>query len=293
MHRIICLLVLLVAGMPPALSPQGSSISIKVARKARSLQPGELVVVTAEASRPLSDLHADAFGHDFPLFTEDGGTNWTGLVGIDLDTRPGEYDLKLHGSDRQGAAAESIEKLAVVGKAFPTRSLTVDQKFVTPPPEAQKRIQEESERVRAILNSVDPQKYWRDAFMVPVPGAPISAFGKRSVYNRQTRSSHAGTDFRAATGTPIRAPNAGRIVLAAGLYYSGNTVIIDHGLGLFSYLGHMSSILVTQGSEVQTGQVVGKAGATGLVTGPHLHWAVRLAGTRIDPLSLLSLLGNL
>ncbi len=285
-----------IAGMPGSLRPQGSSgiagISIQVTRNARSLQPGELVLIHAEVSRPLAELLASAFGRDFPLFTEDDGLNWTGLIGIDLDTRAGTYDLKLHGRDLQSAAAGSNEKIAVSVKTFPTRKLTVDQKFVTPPPEAQKRIKEESEKVRAILDSVNPQRYWRDAFMVPVPGEPISSFGKRSVYNGQTRSAHSGTDFRAATGTPIRAPNAGRVALAQNLYYSGNTVIIDHGLGLYSYLGHMSSISVSPGSQVQTGQVVGKAGATGLVTGPHLHWSVRLAGTRIDPLSLISLLGG-
>lgn len=276
-------------GMPP---PANTGISIRVTRKARSLQPGEIVLIKAEASQALAELGALAFGHEFPMFTEDNGLNWTGLVGIDLDTRPGAYDVELRGHDPQGAAAGSRETITITGKNFPTRELTVDEKFVTPPPEALARIKEESERVRAILDSVSLQRYWRDAFTVPVPGPPISSFGKRSVYNGQRRSAHSGTDFRAASGTPIQAPNAGRIVLAANLYYSGNTVIIDHGLGLYSYLGHLSSISVEQGSQVQAGQVVGKAGATGLVTGPHLHWSVRLVGTRVDPLSLITLLGT-
>jgi len=287
MLRNLCLAIALLtwlSGQPPP--------SLKITRKARSLQPGEIVLVNAEASQPMAGLRAVAFGHEFPMFTNENGVNWTGLIGIDLDTKPGTYDLVLRGRDRTGAETESAEKIVVAAKSFPTRELTVDEKFVTPPAEVLARIKEESEKVRVVLETVTPQRYWRDEFTVPVAGPAISAFGKRSVYNGQRRSSHTGTDFRAATGTPVRAPNAGRVALAENLYYSGNTVIIDHGLGLFSYLGHLSSISAKPGAAVEAGQVVGKAGATGLVTGPHLHWAVRLAGTRVDPLSLLSLLGR-
>lgn len=288
MVRNLCLAIALLTWF----SGHTMSPSIKVTRRARSLQPGEIVLVKAETSQPMSEFRALAFGHEFLMFTDDNGLVWTGLIGIDLDTKPGTYEIAVHGHDREGTETKSAETITIVGKSFPTRELTVDEKFVTPPAEVLARIKEESERVRAILETVSPQRYWRDAFAVPVAGPPISAFGKRSVYNGQRRSAHTGTDFRAASGTPVHAPNAGRIALAANLYYSGNTVIIDHGLGLYSYLGHLSSISVEPGAQVEAGQVVGKAGATGLVTGPHLHWAVRLAGTRVDPLSLLSLLGQ-
>jgi murein DD-endopeptidase MepM/ murein hydrolase activator NlpD len=92
-------------------------------------------------------------------------------------------------------------------------------------------------------------------------------------------------------GTPIRAPNAGRVVVARGLYFSGNTVLIDHGLGLFSLLAHLSDFDVQEGDQISPGQIVGRVGATGRVTGPHLHWAVRANGARVDPLSLLDVLG--
>jgi murein DD-endopeptidase MepM/ murein hydrolase activator NlpD len=119
-----------------------------------------------------------------------------------------------------------------------------------------------------------------------------SAFGTRSVFNGKSRNAHSGADFLSPAGTPIHAPNSGRIVVARPLYFSGNTVIIDHGLGLFSMLAHLSVIDVREGDRVSTGQVVGKVGATGRVTGPHLHWTVRAADARVDPLSLLALLGK-
>lgn len=269
-----------------------AGVDIKVSHQARSLQPGEVVLLEVESLQPLRQLRAAVFGHEFPCFAEGDGFKWTGLVGIDLDTKPGRYMIKLSGSDTNGQPVASQDELVVTAKKFPTRELTVDEKFVNPPPEAQARIKQESERVSVIFNKVAPQRYWRGPFHVPVPGPPISEFGKRSIYNGQPRSPHTGTDFQGAIGTPIKAPNAGKVVLAANLYYSGNTIIIDHGLGMYSYFGHLSAFSVHEGDEVIQDQIVGKVGATGLVTGPHLHWSVRLVGTRVDPLSLLSLLGK-
>jgi murein DD-endopeptidase MepM/ murein hydrolase activator NlpD len=126
----------------------------------------------------------------------------------------------------------------------------------------------------------------------PVPSTVASHFGARSSFNGQARSPHSGADFPSPTGAPIAAPNAGRVVLARDLYFSGNTVILDHGLGLFSLLAHLSVIAVHEGDRVATGQEIGKVGATGRVTGPHLHWGVRAGGARVDPLGVLTVLGR-
>jgi murein DD-endopeptidase MepM/ murein hydrolase activator NlpD len=258
----------------------------------RSLQPGEAVFFEIRSARPLKGLTVKAFDREFRAFTDDSGRNWKGLIGIDLETRPGRYHVRLNGIDTGGAAVAAMETLVVRDKKFPTRELTVDAKFVTPPAAVQARIQKESATVTAIFASISQERLWRGRFIVPVPGKVISAFGKRSVYNGKPRSPHTGTDFRGATGTPIKAPNTGRVVLAANLYYSGNTVILDHGMGLYSYMGHMVSFSVRKGDLVQRGDLIGKVGATGRVTGPHLHWTVRLAGSRIDPLSLIDVLRN-
>jgi len=125
-----------------------------------------------------------------------------------------------------------------------------------------------------------------------VPGEANSGFGTRSIFNGEPRSAHSGADFLSGTGTPVKAPNAGRIVAARDLYFTGNTVIIDHGMGLFSMLAHLSRLDVREDEVVTAGQVVGAVGATGRVTGPHLHWALRAGGARVDPVSLLALLGE-
>jgi murein DD-endopeptidase MepM/ murein hydrolase activator NlpD len=258
----------------------------------RSLQPGEVILFESRSPRPLKQLRLIAFSREFPAYTEDGGLKWTGLAGIDLDIKPGQYTVELSGTDSDGARLTGSSVLTVTAKKFPTRSLRVDEKYVTPSPGVLARIEAERARVNEIFASTLPERLWTGVFRLPVPGPVISAFGKRSIYNGKPRSPHSGTDFRGAAGTPIRAPNAGIVVLAADLYYSGKTVILDHGMGLYSYLGHMSRISVKERDRVKAGDIVGRVGSTGVATGPHLHWTVRLSTSRVDPMSLIDLLGK-
>ena len=115
-------------------------------------------------------------------------------------------------------------------------------------------------------------------------------FGKRRILNGQAGSPHGGLDLPGVTGTPVYAAQSGRIVLAEELFFPGNTVIIDHGLGIYTFYGHLSEIAVKVGDEVSTGALLGKVGATGRVTGPHLHWAVSVNRARVDPLQIVKLL---
>jgi murein DD-endopeptidase MepM/ murein hydrolase activator NlpD len=275
-----------------AINPDAQDKTITFVHRERSLQPGELVLIEAVSSRPLLHLVIKAFDRQFPAFSEDNGLGWVGLMGIDLETKAGRYEVELEGTATNGKRVAASGYLKVAAKQFPIRELTVDEKFVTPPAKVLSRIKSERERVDSIFAVTTPTRFWNGSFLLPVPGEVISAFGKRSIYNRKPRSPHSGVDFRGVTGTPVRAPSAGRVVLAAELYYSGNTVILDHGLGLYSYFGHLSGFDVKEGAMVKSGDLIGKVGATGLVTGPHLHWTVRLVGSRIDPLSLVNILGG-
>ncbi|MBN1566701.1 MAG: peptidoglycan DD-metalloendopeptidase family protein [Acidobacteria bacterium] len=268
------------------------SAEITLVHKERSLQPGEAVLVEMQSSQPLQNLHVEAFGRQFPAFPENGKMVWTGILGIDLEIKPGRYAMTVKGAASDGSSVTARKYLQIIGKKFPARHLSVDEKFVSPGKKALARIEAERKKVNAIFASVTPEKIWSGRFEPPVPGKVISEFGKRSIYNGKPRSPHSGVDLKGATGTPIRAPNAARVVLAEDLYYSGNTIILDHGLGLFSYLAHLSEYLVKEGDRVKPGDLIGKVGATGRVTGPHLHWTVRLIGTRVDPLSLIEILGE-
>lgn len=256
---------------------------------ARSVQPGEVVQLRFRSTLPLDRAEVRIFDRTFPFYRDDDGF-WKALVGIDLGTQPGEYRAELRAWETGGHPSTAAYPLEVKSKQFPTRRLTVDQKFVNPPQAELPRIRRESKRVSEIFATVTPARLWRGPFSRPVPGAATSSFGKRSILNGKPRSPHTGTDFDADSGTPVTAPNGGEVVLADNLYYSGNTVILDHGQGLYSYLAHLSEIDVREGDPVKKGQTVGRVGATGRVTGPHLHWTLRLLRTRVDPLSLMAVL---
>jgi murein DD-endopeptidase MepM/ murein hydrolase activator NlpD len=260
--------------------------ALQISAQSRSLQPGELVVLTI-AAPPGTSLKIRAFERDVAAIREDDRT-WLALVGIDLDEKPGTYPLLVTADDGDHA----VYTVTVTPRRFPTRKLTVDPDFVTPPASEQARIEREAALVASLYRSSAARALWHGPFVRPVPQAANSAFGTHSVFNGVPRSAHGGADFLSPAGQPVKAPNAGLVVLARGLYFSGNTVIIDHGLGLFSMLAHLSAFDVHEGDLVADGQIVGRVGATGRVTGPHLHWAVRVGGARVDPLSVLALLGT-
>ena len=247
------------------------------------------MVLTIVTAVPTTSVHVRAFGRDLRPFAVDAKT-WRVLVGIDLETAPRTYPVAIEAGDTP-AVARATHRLVVIPRKFPTRTLTVDPAFVNPPASALPRIERETAELNQLWASSAATRLWDGPFSRPVPDAANSAFGTRTILNGEPRSPHSGADFNSGTGTPIKAPNAGRVVVAGDRYFTGNTVMIDHGLTLFSLFAHLSEIDVHVGDVVKTDDVVGKVGATGRVTGPHLHWSVRVNGARVDPLSLLSVLG--
>jgi murein DD-endopeptidase MepM/ murein hydrolase activator NlpD len=256
----------------------------------RALRPGELVVVTIKVEGETARVHVKAFRRDIPAYKTDDGW-WRALVGIDLDQRPGRYVIEAE-ADVNGTMLRQTRALTVLARKFPTRNLRVNPSFVNPSPNELERIRDDQKFLSDVYARPSANRLWSAGFVRPVPGEANSSFGTRSVFNGEPRRPHGGTDFLSPGGTPIKAPNAGRIVCARDLYFTGNTVIIDHGLGMFSMLAHLSRIDVKEGDAVRQAQVVGLVGATGRVTGSHLHWALSISGARVDPLSLLALLGN-
>jgi murein DD-endopeptidase MepM/ murein hydrolase activator NlpD len=276
------LLGLLFAGRGRA----ASAVEVQVA--ARSVSPGELVVLTITDARATS-VDVRVFGRKTSAYSLRAGV-WQALVGIDLDQKPGSYTAAVEA--RAGADVDrGAATLAVKPRTFATRSLRVDPDFVNPPDAVLARIRREATLINDVTGRSVPDRLWSTSFVRPVPDAANSRFGTRSIFNGEARRPHGGADFLSAAGTPVHAPNAGRVVVARELYFTGNTVIIDHGLGVVSLLAHLSSMEVGEGRVVTAGELVGRVGATGRVTGPHLHWGITVAGARVDPLSVLALLG--
>jgi murein DD-endopeptidase MepM/ murein hydrolase activator NlpD len=268
---------------------------LRVTVNARALQPGEVVrldIETNKAGAAVTDVTATAFGRPLPV-TPVGDGHWRALVGIDLDVEAGPHGVTFTLREGGGPRTSQTETLQVEGKTFPTRTLKVDPRFVQPPKAALARIERDRVRLAAVFAKSAPAPLWDHRFIMPVKSSVISSFGVRSVFNGELRQPHGGADLASPAGTPIEAPNAGRVVLAGDLYFTGNTVVIDHGAGLYSLLAHLSKIAVREGDPIDRGALVGAVGATGRVTGPHLHWTVRLGGARVDPVSLVTVLESL
>jgi len=276
--------IAVILSMPAMRARQPADVRITLQGRAR--QPGEVMRLTVACGCSDAAVKATAFAHDIPLAR--AGDTWQGLIGIDLDVRPGSYAVAVVITPAGAPPITTSRAFVVAAKRFPTRRLRVAPKYVDPPAGEVARILNEAAILNAIYEKVTAPHEWPRAFHAPVDVAANSAFGSRSVFNGQERSPHSGADFPAPEGTPVSAPAAGVVALAAPLYFTGNTVVIDHGLGVVSVLAHLSAMTVSTGDRVEAGQLVGRVGATGRVTGAHLHWSVRLNGARVDPLSLIA-----
>jgi murein DD-endopeptidase MepM/ murein hydrolase activator NlpD len=227
-------------------------------------------------------------GHTVPCVK--GAHGWWTVIGIDLDRPPGRDAATVSYRFGDGHVETDALEVVVEPKTFPTTELSVEQRYVELSPEDQSRAAREAAEIEGIYATVTEPALWSRPFIVPVDGVTGGRnFGHRRVFNGQPRAPHSGADLRADTGTPIHAANTGRVVLAKNLFFSGNAVFVDHGLGVYTVYLHLSKIYVEPGQIVERGQVVGLAGATGRVTGPHLHWGVHMVDARVDPFSLIGL----
>jgi murein DD-endopeptidase MepM/ murein hydrolase activator NlpD len=268
-----------------AQSPGQRSLSVSITPV--TLQPGDVARVEITGADRDAQITATVLGQDLAFHYDELQQTWRALAGIDLDTKPAAYAMRINHSGRSGAAPPTTRSLRVVPKQCRVRRLTVPGGFVDPPPEALEQITRDAKVLADAYARVSPRR-WSGAFVLPVDGRPTSNFGTRSYYNGQRRSPHAGVDFVGEPGTPIRAANHGEVVVASPMYFTGNTIVVDYGDRLFSVFAHLSEVHAKVGDIVEPATIVGLVGATGRVTGPHLHWSVRLNGARVDPLSLVA-----
>lgn len=214
------------------------------------------------------------------------GRSWVAVIGIPLATAPGPQTAVLVTPDTEDTDLE-IE-FDVTPKAYAEQRLTVEPRKVDPLPEDLVRIGAETERSDRALSTYSEDFWPTLRWAAPVPGPRSSSFGLRRVFNGQPRSPHSGMDIAAPTGTPIRAPAAGRVVEVGDFFFNGNTVFVDHGRGVVTMYCHLSRIDVLPGQVVDAGATLGLVGATGRVTGPHLHFGVAVNRAMVDPALFLS-----
>lgn len=260
---------------------------IRISSQYRNLHPGEIIKISLNMPR-FSSARAYFQDREYVFSPERDGSIFL-LLGLGLDVKPGIQNLDIHIDLSKGRTKKFSFKIPIAEWKFPVRRLTVDEKYIFPPPEMRERICKERALVDSVYRVYSPRWLGYGRFIVPSDGTMRENFGERRIFNDTFHSRHRGVDIRSRRGTLIRAVNSGKVVFIHNLYYAGNTVIIDHGLGLFSLYCHLSKILTKEGDFVRKGDSIGHVGSTGRVTGPHLHWGVKLFNRSVNPLSLLHL----
>jgi murein DD-endopeptidase MepM/ murein hydrolase activator NlpD len=269
----------------PALAVTEGPVRVTVAPP--SPQPGDVVLL--QISGGPGDVRADWDGRPLALFPTAHGV--AALIGIDLDVRPGPIGWRVtRPRVAKNGGALATGAVTVRTRTFPTQPLTLPKGMVDLDAPTLARVESEREELKAAFAAGAAERLWRGPFRIPVDGGqPTGGFGLRRILNGQPRSPHTGYDWAAPAGTPVLAANTGRAALVAEHFFAGRNVVLDHGLGLFTLYFHLTEARVAPGESVSVGQVIGTVGATGRVTGPHLHFAVLLNGARVDPEALLRL----
>jgi murein DD-endopeptidase MepM/ murein hydrolase activator NlpD len=241
-----------------------------------SVVPGGVAIVDiGDATDPAPVVRWE----DRTVLTVVDGARRKAIVGIALATRPGNHSLEV----RDGAAVPRRVPLVVVDKKYVEQRLKVKPSQVDLSPEDAARVEVEQKRIRESLDSFSPAVPATFALRQPVKGPRSSSFGLRRFFNDQPRNPHSGMDIAAGTGTPIVAPADGVVLDSGDFFFNGGTVFLDHGGGFVTMYCHLSAWEVKQGDAVMVGQPIAKVGATGRVTGPHLHFGVFLNGAAVDP----------
>lgn len=259
-----------------------------------SLTPPEVfqggIVKISVSGESGSEVSGHFSGRKITFFPAEGGVYFA-LLGVDLEQRPGPLEILLKGKGKGGESWEKPILVRIKEQSFPREELSVPPSFDRIDEATRKRIEKEQAVLDRLWPLATPRRLWEGSFIRPVAGGISSPFGLRRVINGLPRSPHAGIDLKAALGTEIRAANHGQVVLKEEFFFSGKSVVLDHGAGLYTMYYHLSDFGAEKNAVVRKGEVVGWAGMSGRVTGPHLHWGARLNGARVDPLELLDGVG--
>ncbi len=288
-----CALGLAASAPARSAAPSGDLPAPRVRLTPEEPRVGEVAVVEVDC-RPRGGLCPEGLrlrwsGQEIALFPHPGrGPAFRiGLLAVPLTANAAATALEALWSEAGRPVSRPVAFRIRAG-LFAEEALRVDPRHVHPSPRDRERIRREREELERIYATGAPLPLWRGRFLVPVPGEVSGAFGTRRVFNGELISRHTGVDFRAAAGEPVVAAGSGVVRLAKELFYSGNAVVLDHGAGVFTSYSHLSRIEVGVGQRVDRGAGIGRVGATGRATGPHLHWGGKVNGVAVDPLALVA-----
>jgi Peptidase family M23 len=248
-------------------------------------RPGDAVLVRVFGSKDAPEGELGEKALDFARL----GDGWVAIIGLSVDEKPGgSLPLWVRASTREGEV-ELGGSVEIRDPNFPARELSVSKKFTSPDRKAKKRMRDDQRAFdKAFSQELEPPRFSQN-FEQPRDAVTTAPFGDLRLFNGKKKSQHYGQDLNGETGDPISSTNDGVVVMARDCFGSGNTVLVHHGLQLYSAYFHMSKMEVKLGQKVKRGQLLGLVGRTGRVTGPHLHFGTKIDGRWVDPQSVLRL----
>jgi len=262
--------------------------NISIRSECRQYSQGEALMLLLEAP-PFNSAVVSWRGQEHLFVSNERKGQFFAIVPLGLNMQPGGYDLTVSLTDTNHRLRHFPLKITLSKGAFPSTKLKVKKRFTAPSEKHLKRIKKEQALLQKIYATYTPHWLGNGECIAPLQQKMTDTFGEHRIFNDGFRSRHRGIDIRSPRGTSIRASNGGSVILARNLYFGGNTVIIDHGIGLFSIYCHLDKITVTERASIKKGATIGCVGATGRATGPHLHWGFRLRNRYVNPLSILHL----
>lgn len=279
-----------------ALSP-ASAWPITIEILPHTVTNGHSLLFQVDATRaryPVVGIQGRFGDKRIPVFRHPGGPigMYVGWIGIPYRSAAGAEHLTIEWTDRRGFHRIETGFQIEIGQ-YRSETLRVAPQKVQPDAQDLERIRNEKEAVRQVYAHGHPLPLWRNPFQKPLESPITSPYGSRRLFNGKLKSYHSGVDFRASTGTPVLAANAGIVRMTRDLFFSGNHAIIDHGGGIFTNYSHLAEFRVLPGQHVEQGEPIGLAGATGRVNGPHLHWGAKIHAVSVNPLDLVEALNGL
>jgi len=265
-------------------TPKANSFSLSdITFHPQMISQGDIGLIRIKAEKG-EKLQLTWLKKNIPLHLSKEETEWVSLLGTDLTTAPGIYQAQIAASPH---SEKVLLKIRVIEKDYGVRNLTLPKHMVDLDSKTLQRVRKEAQVMKNLWNGPYIEGIWKGRFIKPLEGEIIGPFGRKSVINKQPRSPHSGIDLRAPKGTPVKAINSGRVVLVAEHFFAGKSVVIDHGAGIQSMYFHLDRVMVEKGELINRDQVLGLVGSSGRATGPHLHFGVRVNGSRVDPMRLI------
>ncbi|HZS12020.1 MAG TPA: M23 family metallopeptidase [Nitrospirales bacterium] len=290
LDRFLIMSVVVIASVFPVDLLPGTPHAPRGVNGQYSGRQGEVLVVMVPASGSPQSVEGRLLNRRIPFFKDPSADDrYVGLVGLDLEDTPGNHELTVDIAGEHDRRYHLSYNVLIIRTKYPVQHLTLPKDKVDLDEDSLARVKLEQDQVKTVFEAISQQRFWKETFIQPVQGPSTGQFGRLRVINGQPRNPHNGEDIAAPMGTDVVAMNDGIVRLTADHFFSGKGVFLDHGLGLYSMYFHLSDVTVQDGQTVKRGDVIGKVGASGRASGPHLHWGVRINGARVDPYALLKL----